>query len=111
MDPRIHAAAARVAALAAGWEPPSFGHVPDADVAIFLCAVDHKTGYNASHEVDARGPYAGSELMWELGLRKPERLNANTLRSVRGEEVAEWFRIDGETVAAPGRRAALWREL
>ena len=30
---------------------------------------------------------------------------------VTGAEVAEMFRIDGETVADPDRRAALWRDL
>ncbi len=37
--------AERVRELAAGYEPPSFSHVPDPDAAIFLCAIDHRTGY------------------------------------------------------------------
>src|SRR5206468_10415459 len=41
--------AERVRALAADYEPPGFEHVPDADAAIFLCAVDHRTGYGTSH--------------------------------------------------------------
>jgi hypothetical protein len=100
--------------LAAAYEPPSFEHVPDADAALFLCAVDHRTGYAESHAVDGRGPCSGSELMWELGLRAHRReraLRAGRLADVRADEVAEWFRADGETVADPERRAALWRDL
>ena len=107
--------AARVRALAAGYEPPSFGRVPDPDAAIFLCAVDHRTGYERSHEVDGRGPFSGSELMWELGLRAHQRggglLRAERLVEVGEGEVAVWFRAGDETVADPGRRAALWRDL
>ena len=107
--------AERVRALAAGYAPPSFGHVPDADAAFFLCAVDHRTGYLRSHEVDGRGPFSGSELMWELGLRAHRRggglLRAERLVEVGEGEVAAWFRADDETVADPGRRAALWRHL
>ena len=40
---------------------------------LFLCAVDHKSGYERSHEVDGRGPFRGSELMWEVGLARPPR--------------------------------------
>lgn len=106
---------ARVRELADGYEPPDFAHVPDADAALFLCAVDHKTGYEEAHDVDGGGPYAGSELMWTLGLRvaraEPGLLRARRLRYAAAGEVAEWFRIDGETVADPERRAALWRDL
>ena len=103
-------AAARVRRLAAGYEPPGFAHVPGPDAAIFLCAVDHSTGYRESHRVDGRGPFSGSELMWELGLRgRP--LRAGELAHVTGAEVADWFRADHETVADPERRAALWRKL
>jgi hypothetical protein len=62
-------AEARVRELGADYEPPTFDHVPDADAAIFLCAVDHKTGYSEAHEVDGEGPFSGSELMWLLGLK------------------------------------------
>jgi hypothetical protein len=104
-----------VRALAASYRPPGFDHVPDPDAAIFLCAVDHSTGYAESHVVDGEGPFAGSELMWTLGLRAHQRegglLRAGRLRDVTGAEVAEWFRIDLETVRDPERRAELWRDL
>lgn len=106
----------RVRALREGYAPPDFSHVPDPDAALFLCAVDHKSGYRASHVVDGEGPLHGSELMWAVGLRtNRERgggwLRAAALVGVTGDEVAEAFRIDGETVAGPERRAALWRDL
>ena len=108
-------AAARVRELARSYDPPGFSHVPDADAAIFLCAVDHKTGYEETHEVDGKGPFSGSELMWTVGLRAaaadPGLLTARRLRYAAAGEVAEWFRIDGETVGDPERRAALWRDL
>ena len=107
----LAAAAERVRELRAGYEPPDFAHVPDPDAAIFLCAVDHKTGYRRAHRVGGRGPFEGSELMWELGLRDAERLNAASLSTVEGGEVARWFRAGDETVADPDRRAALWRQL
>ena len=57
----------------------------------------------------------GSALLWALGCtaerRRSGRLSARSLVSVSEEEVAELFRIDGETVAEPGRRAELWRDL
>lgn len=108
-------AAARVRELAQTYEPPGFAHVPDVDSAIFLCAVDHKTGYESGHAVDGAGPLAGSELMWTVGLRSATRdpglLTAARLRTVSAQEVARWFAIGGETVADPDRRAALWRDL
>jgi hypothetical protein len=107
--------AARVRELAQAYDPPGFEHVPDPDAAIFLCAVDHKTGYERSHTVDGDGPYSGSELMWELGVRaharEPGLLTAARLGEVSGGEVAALFEIDDETVADPDRRAALWRDL
>jgi hypothetical protein len=109
------AAAARVRELAAAYEPPGFGHVPDPDAAIFLCAVDHKTGYGEPHLVGDRGPFGGSELMWEVALRvashEPDRLTARRLRSISADDVAALFEVDGQTVADPDRRAALWRDL
>jgi hypothetical protein len=106
---------ARVRELARGYEPPDFGHVPDPDAAIFLCAVDHKTGYAEAHEIDGRGPFEGSELMWEVALRaassQPGLLTAGRLRDVAADEVASILEVDGETVADPARRAALWRDL
>jgi hypothetical protein len=107
--------AARVRALAASYEPPGFEHVPEPDAALFLCAVDHSTGYRGRYLVGGRGPYAGSALMWALGLRAAERerglLTAAALRAVTAERVRRAFRIGGETVADPERRAALWRDL
>jgi len=101
--------------LAEGYAAPDFAHVPDADAALFLSAVDHGTGYERAHEVDGRGPFAGSALMWELGLRRARRsprfLTAARLRRVGADEVADVFEIEGETVADPQRRAALWRDL
>lgn len=107
--------AARVRDLLAGYRPPGFAHVPDADAAIFLCAVDHRTGYREPHAVGGSGGLEGSELMWAVALaaaeREPGLLRADRLRDVSTEEVAAIFRVDGETVADPGRRAELWRDL
>jgi hypothetical protein len=101
----------RVCELWRGYTPPDFAHVPSPDAAIFLCAVDHKTGYERPHVVDGKGPFSGSELMWAVALRRPERLSAWSLRDVNSPRAAELFAIDDETVADPDRRAALWREL
>ena len=53
--------------------------------------------------------------MWAVGIQAAERhrglLTAGALRDVSAERVAELFRIGGETVAEPERRAALWRDL
>ena len=107
--------ATRVRELARDYEPPDFAHVPDPDAAIFLCAVDHETGYRREHWVDGRGPFAGSELMWTVALRSAERepglLTAGPLRIAGAQDVARWFRIGDETVADPQRRASLWRDL
>jgi hypothetical protein len=102
---------ARVRELRAGYVPPDFAHVPDPDAAIFLCAVDHKTGYERGHLVGGRGPFDGSELMWEVALAAPGELRAAALTGVRAAEVSELFRVDDETVADPERRAELWRDL
>ena len=111
----LERAADRVRDLAGGWQAPSFEHVPDADVAIFLCAVDHKTGYSEAHEVAAAGPYEGSELLWMLGLEaarsEPGMFTAKHLRYVSAGDVAEWFRAGDEPIGDPERRAALWRDL
>jgi hypothetical protein len=105
----------RVVELARDYEPPDFAHVPDADAALFLCAVDHQTGYEREHRVDGAGPYSGSELMWVVALRSAQRepglLSARRLREASAQDVARWFYIAGETVADPQRRAALWRDL
>ena len=118
VGPRAEAltrASARVRELARTYTPPGFAHVPDPDSAVFLCAVDHNTGYERPHKVDGEGPYAGSELMWTVALRSAQRepglLTAARLRQASAEDVARWFQIAGETVADPQRRATLWREL
>jgi hypothetical protein len=107
--------AERVRALAASYEPPAFAHVPDPDAALFLCAVDHRTGYAAGHRVDGRGPFEGSELLWEVALRsargRPGLLTAPALIEIGEDDVADVFRVDDETVADPARRAELWRDL
>lgn len=107
--------AERVRELAAAYEPPSFAHVPDPDAAIFLCAIDHRTGYRGRYLVDGRGPFEGSALLWAVGLRAarrhPRLLTSPSLTDVDADRVAELFRIGGETVADPGRRAELWRDL
>jgi hypothetical protein len=101
--------------LFAVYQPPDFAQVPDPDAAIFLCAVDHRTGYVGAHRVDGDGPFSGSELMWALGLRaaarRPGLLRAGALREITADEVAEIFAAGKETVADPERRAALWRDL
>jgi hypothetical protein len=101
----------RVRELWRGYTPPDFAHVPDPDAAIFLCAVDHKTGYERAHLVDEEGPFEGSELMWAGALRRSDLLNAGALREVEAPTVAELFAVDEETVADPDRRAELWRDL
>jgi hypothetical protein len=109
------AAAERVRALAGEYVPPAFEHVPDPDAAIFLCAIDHRSGYRSGYLVDGRGPHEGSALLWEVGLaagrREPRLLTAAALRDIDGERLAAVFRIGGETVAGPERRAALWRDM
>jgi hypothetical protein len=107
--------AQRARELAADYRPPSFDHVPDADSALFLCAIDHRTGYRGSYAVGGHGPFTGSALLWAVVLdgaeREPGLLTARSLRAVSGERVAAMFGIGGETVAEPERRAALWRDL
>jgi len=110
-DSALARVAVLVRELRSSYDPPAFAHVPGPDAAIFLSAVDHKTGYENPHSVDGRGPFEGSELMWELGLGRPEALDAASLSGVEREEVGEWFRVEDETIADPERRAALWRDL
>ena len=106
---------ARTRELAESYQPPTFGHVPDPDAALFLCAVDHRTGYAAAHRIDGRGPFEGSELMWEVALRAAARqaglLTGDRLREVSSGEVAAIFEVDGDTVTEPDGRASLWRDL
>jgi hypothetical protein len=115
-DPEfLREAAARVRALAAGYEPPRFEHVPNPDAAVFLCAIDHRTGYQRGHLVGGSGPFEGSALLWELACaeerRRPGTLSAEALREVGTPEVERLFRIGGDAVAGPETRARLWRDL
>jgi hypothetical protein len=105
----------RVRGLAASYTPPDFTEVPSADAALFLCAIDHRTGYERPHLVEGKGPYTGSALLWALGLdserRRPGFLSASRLATIDADEVGEAFAIDEETVAGPDVRARLWRDL
>lgn len=107
--------AERVRALAAAYDPPDFAHVPSAAAALFLSAIDHRSGYQEAHEVDGRGPFEGSELIWELACaeerRRPGTLSAGALTDVDSGRVAALFEVGRETVAGPDERARLWREL
>ncbi|HXF00933.1 MAG TPA: hypothetical protein VN458_11380 [Solirubrobacterales bacterium] len=111
----VERVAERVRELADSYEPPSFSKVPDPAAALFLCAIDHRTGYRGRYLVAGIGPFEGSALLWAVGLqaarRRPGVLTAAGLSEVSPERVAELFRIGGETVADPERRAALWRNL
>ena len=106
---------ARVRELRAAYRPPDFAHVQNADAAVFLCAVDHKTGYRRAHRVGGGEPVSGSELMWDVALaaarERPGLLTAHALADVTADEVAEIFRVGDETVADSARRAELWRDL
>lgn len=108
-------AADRVRDLARAYEPPDYAEVPHPDAALFLCAIDHGTGYGGCYRVDGEGPFHGSALMWALGLaaerRLPGTLSAVRLAEVDSEHVAGLFEVQGETVSGPGKRAELWREL
>jgi hypothetical protein len=107
--------AERVKELASGYEPPDFAEVPTPDAALFLTAIDHRTGFEEAHEVDGAGPYEGSALLWALGLRAERRapgaLTARSLLGVDPAAIAAVFRIGGESLAEPERRAALWDDL
>jgi hypothetical protein len=111
----VERVAARVRELAADYSPPRFGHVPTADAALFLCAIDHRTGYRGRYLVDGKGPREGSDLLWALGCaaerRAPGALSASRLAEVTEEGAGEMFRIGGETVHDPEVRARLWRDL
>jgi hypothetical protein len=114
-EERLDAVAERVRELAADYDPPAFDHVPDPDTALFLCAIDHSTGYREEHTVAGEGPFAGSALLWAVAIDAaagdPGALTAARLEDVSGTEVADLLRIDAETVADPDRRAMLWRDL
>jgi hypothetical protein len=115
-DPgELQRVAERVRELSATYEPPGFDHVPDPDSALFLCAVDHRSGYRGRYLVDGSGPFEGSALLWAVALqsarRDPGLLTAARVVDVSGTEVAAIFRIGGDTVADPAGRAELWRDL
>ena len=111
----VETVAVRVRELATSYEPPSFAETPDADAALFLCAIDHRTGYRRAYLVGGRGPYEGSALLWALGCAAARRhrglLSAARLHDASAETVAGIFRIGGETVAGAEERARLWRDL
>jgi hypothetical protein len=106
--------AARVRELADGYQPPDFAEAPSADAALFLCAIDHRSGYAERHAVDGES-LRGSALLWALGCaaerRQPGLLSAETLAKVDAAAVEALVRIEGESVADPGTRASLWRDL
>jgi hypothetical protein len=106
--------AARVRELAAGYEPPDFAEAPSADAALFLCAIDHRSGYAEPHVVDGES-LRGSALLWGLGCgaerQWPDRISAASLAEVGAAEVEELFRIGDECAADPETRARLWRDL
>jgi hypothetical protein len=107
--------AARVQELLESYEPPSFEQVPTPDAAMFLTAIDHRTGYRGRYLVEGSGPFEGSALLWALGLRaerqRPGSLSAPALVDASEARLDDMFRIDGETLAGTAERAALWRDL
>jgi hypothetical protein len=107
--------AARVRELADSYRPPDFAATPGPDPALFLCAIDHGTGYRRAYLVGGKGPYGGSDLLWALGCaaerRHPGSLSATGLAGVDERRVEEIFRVGGETAAGAGERARLWRDL
>jgi hypothetical protein len=111
----LAATVSRVRELAADYTPPDFAEVPGPDAALFLCAIDHRTGYRGSYLVGGRGPYEGSDLLWQLGCaveqRHPGTLAAAGMADVDAARVGAIFRIGGETVADPESRVRLWRGL
>ena len=106
--------AARVRQLAADYEPPGFAEVPTPDAALFLAAIDHSSGYRASHLVEGKGPFSGSALVWARVLafeaRRPGLLSAPSLREVSDAEVATLLTVEGDAISEPGERARLWRD-
>lgn len=115
-DPQVVSeVASRVRDLAADYEPPKFGAAPGPDAALFLCAIDHRSGYRRAYLVGGKGPHDGSALIWALGCaadrRRPGCLSADSLAGVEGREVEELFRVGGETVSGAEERARLWRGL
>jgi hypothetical protein len=112
---RVAGVADRVREINAGYDPPDFAHVPSADAALFLAAIDHGTGLDESCVVDGDGPYEGSALLWALGVRAEKHragtLSARGLADISEGDVAAMFSADGQVVSEPGERARLWRDL
>lgn len=115
MPDALETVSARVRELAASYQPPTFAETPDPDAALFLCAIDHRTGYRRAYLVGGRGPFQGSELLWALGCaaarRRPGLLTASALRDIDEATLANIFRIAGETLDGAGERSRLWRDL
>jgi hypothetical protein len=111
----ISQVASRVRELAGEYDPPTFSDAPGADAALFLCAIDHRTGYRRAYLVGGQGPFDGSALLWALGCaeerRHPGTLSAASLVESDSAGVEEIFRVCGETVAGAETRARLWRDL
>lgn len=107
--------AARVRELAAGYRPPTFEDAPSPDAALFLCAIDHSSGYREEHLVDGSGPFGGSDLIWHLGCaaerQEPGTLSAVRLQDVDACRIERIFDVEGETVSGAEVRARLWRDL
>jgi hypothetical protein len=114
-DPLISEVAERVRELAAGYQPPDFSEAPSPNAALFLCAIDHRTGYRRAYRIDGGGPYDGSALLWALACaaerRQPGLLSAPSLAAVDADRIEELFRVEEETVAGAAQRARLWRGL
>jgi hypothetical protein len=115
-DPElISQVAERLRELSGSYRPPSFSEVPTVDAALFLCAIDHRSGYCHPYTVGGMGRFEGSALLWQIGCAaergRPGALSAAALSEVSGPEVEAMFRIGAETVAGPERRAELWRDL
>ncbi|HKG36643.1 MAG TPA: hypothetical protein VKA89_09430 [Solirubrobacterales bacterium] len=106
---------ARLREVAARYEPPDFAEATSADATLFLCAIDHRTGYRGAHRVGEAGPFEGSDLLWQLGWAaeraRPGALSASSLRAVSAADVEELFRAGEETIAGADVRARLWRNL
>ena len=103
------------------YEPPTFDHVPDPDAALFLCAVDHRTGYREPHIGGGGGPVRAAAPCCGRWRSTPPARDARAAdgaapRDVTAREVAELLpdrrrdrRRPGPprgAVARPRRRAA-----
>ena len=115
VDPAaLSRATTRVQELAEDYVPPTFAEVPTPDAALFLAAIDHRTGFEGAHEVDGEGPFEGSALLWALGLRaereRPGTLSAAGVLSPDAKPPSEIFTVAGQVVAGPEMREELWRD-